>query len=289
VLEQEHERMELDRRVSHRLEAVGQLAAGIAHEINTPLQFVGDSLTFLEEAVDELLRLTSLYRWTLYTDDPIPVEERREAMRAAEERADVEYLCERIPAAFARTADGIARVRSIVMAMKRFSHASSTDFAPAEINEAIETTLAVCRNEYKYVAEVAVELGELPSVTCNIGELNQVFLNLIINAAQALEEKVAASGELGVIRISTRVVGSEVQIKIADNGPGIPRELQDRIYEPFFTTKEVGKGTGQGLALARSTIQRHSGSLECSSDPAGTTFTIRLPLTQPSTEPTGAG
>jgi two-component system, NtrC family, sensor kinase len=281
--------MELDRRVSHRLEAVGQLAAGMAHEINTPLQFVGDSLTFLEEAVDELLRLTSLYRWALYTDAPIPVEERREAMRALEERADLEYLCERIPAAFARTADGIARVRSIVMAMKRFSHASSAEFAPAEINEAIETTLAVCRNEYKYVAEVVVELGELPSVTCDIGELNQVFLNLIINAAQAIEEKVRESSGRGEIRISTRVAGREVVIEIADDGPGIPPEIRDRIYEPFFTTKEVGKGTGQGLALARSTIQRHSGSLECSSGPEGTTFTIRLPLTQPSTEATEAG
>ncbi len=274
--------MALDPRVSHRLEAVGQLAAGIAHEINTPLQFVGDSLTFLEEAVDELLRLTSLYRWMLYTDAAIPVEERRQAMRAVEEWADVEYLRERIPSAFARTADGIARVRSIVMAMNCFSHASSAEFAPAEINEAIKTTLAVCRNEYKYVAEVRLELGELPSVTCNIGELNQVFLNVILNAAQAIEEKVRERSGRGEIRISTRAADREVIIEIADDGPGIPPEIRDRIYDPFFTTKEVGKGTGQGLALARSTIQRHSGSLECSSGPGGTTFTIRLPLTQAS-------
>jgi two-component system NtrC family sensor kinase len=281
-LEQERERLDLDRRVSHRLEAVGQLAAGIAHEINTPLQFVGDSVAFLEQAVDELVRLTGLYRMTLYTSSPIPVEERREAMRAAEQEADLEYLCERIPAAFVRTADGIERVRSIVLAMKRFSHTSSTELAPADINEAIETTLAVCRNEYKYVAEVVLDLGELPAVTCNIGELNQVFLNLIINAAQAIEEKVADSGERGEIKISTRLDGSDVVVEIADDGPGIPAELQDRIYEPFFTTKEVGKGTGQGLALARNTIARHSGSLECSSSPgAGATLTIRLPLTQP--------
>jgi two-component system NtrC family sensor kinase len=279
ALEQERERLDLDRRVSQRLEAVGQLAAGIAHEINTPLQFVGDSVTFLKEAVDELLGLTALYRETLYTDAPIPVEQRRMKMREAEERADVEYLCERIPVAFVRTTEGIARVRSIVQAMKRFSHASRTELAPADLNEAIETTLAVCRNEYKYVAVVSTDLGDLPPVTCNIGELNQVFLNLIINAAQAIEEALVGNGEQGEIAIRTRLEGPEVVIEIADDGPGIPTELLDRIYEPFFTTKEVGKGTGQGLALARTTIERHSGSLECDSAPGhGTTFTIRLPL-----------
>ena len=199
-------------------------------------------------------------------------------MRQAEDAADVEYLCERIPVAFERTTDGIARVRSIVQAMKRFSHASSTELAPADINEALETTLAVCRNEYKYVALVTVELGDFPPVTCNIGELNQVFLNLIINAAQAIEEAVGDSGDQREIRIATRMEGDEVVIEIADDGPGIPPELLDRIYEPFFTTKEVGKGTGQGLALARTTIERHSGSLECDSTVGeGTTFTIRLP------------
>ncbi len=284
ALDQDRERLELDRRVSQRLEAVGQLAAGIAHEINTPLQFVGDSLTFLKEAADELVTLTGLYRNTLYTDAPIPVEERRRAMQQAEEDADVDYLCERIPAAFARTADGIDRMRSIVLAMKRFSHASNTDAALADINEAIETTLAVCRNEYKYVANVVVELGELPPIACNVGELNQVFLNLIINAAQAIEEKVAGSGEQGQIRISTRLDEGNVLIEIADDGAGIAPELQDRIYEPFFTTKQVGKGTGQGLALARTTIERHSGSLECASAPGqGTTFAIRLPLQESST------
>ena len=279
ALDRERRRLELDRRVSQRLEAVGQLSAGIAHEINTPLQFVGDSVTFLKDAVDELLGLTALYRETLHSRAAIPVEERRRTMRAAEERAEVDYLCERIPVAFARTAEGIARVRSIVEAMKRFSHSSSTEMAPADINEAIETTLTVCRNEYKYVARVDVELDELPSVTCNVSELNQVFLNLIINAAQALEDQVAAGGALGLIRISTRAEGAEVLIEIADDGPGIPPELQERIYEPFFTTKQVGKGTGQGLALARNTVERHGGSLACSSEPGrGATFTIRLPL-----------
>jgi two-component system, NtrC family, sensor kinase len=278
-LEEERQRHELERRVSHRLEAVGQLAAGIAHEINTPLQFVGDSVTFLKEAVEELLILTGRYRELLWIETPLDVEQRRTIMHEAEEQADVEYLVDRIPAAFERTLNGVDRVRSIVQAMKRFSHTSSSDVAPADINEAIETTLAVCRNEYKYVAEVTLHLGDLPKVACNIGELNQVFLNLIINAAQAIEEARGDADGQGEITISTGVQGDHAVLTFADNGPGISPQVQERIYEPFFTTKDVGKGTGQGLALVRTTIEHHSGSIECESTlGVGTTFTIRLPL-----------
>jgi two-component system, NtrC family, sensor kinase len=202
-LEQARERLELERRVSLRLEAVGQLAAGIAHEINTPMQFVGDSVTFLNKAVDELLTLTNMYRELLRTEEPIDKEERQRWAAAAEEAADLDYLCERIPAAFVRTVDGIARVTSIVLAMKRFSHPASKDTSAADLNEAITTTLAVCRNEYKYVADVELELGELPLVSCNIGELSQVFLNLIINAAQAIEEHAAATERRAVAAPTT--------------------------------------------------------------------------------------
>ncbi len=285
ALEEDRERLDLERRVSHRLEAVGQLAAGIAHEINTPLQFVGDSVTFLQDAVEELLNLTGRYRELLWTDTPIPVEERRASLAEAEQDADLDYLLGRIPAAFARTTDGVDRVRSIVQAMKRFSHPATSDVAPADLHEAIETTLAVCRNEYKYVADIALDLQEMAPVPCNIGEINQVLLNLIVNAAQALEEQRQASPGItdphppGVISIATRVDDDSAVIVIADNGPGIPPHLQERIYEPFFTTKEVGKGTGQGLALARTIVDRHHGSLECDSTVnVGTTFTLRLPL-----------
>ena len=278
-VQRELERFELDRRVSQRLEAVGQLAAGIAHEINTPLQYVGDSVTFLKEAVDELMHVTGLYREVLHAESPIAVEERRRAMRAAEDEADVEYLCGRIPAAFERTIEGVDRVRSIVQAMKRFSHASGAEAAPADINEAIETTLAVCRNEYKYFAHIDLDLAQLPPAVCNIGEINQVFLNLIINAAHAIEAKTGGNGQLGHIGIATQVDGDAIVITIADDGTGIPPALLDRIYEPFFTTKAVGKGTGQGLALALATVQRHGGSLDCASTPGeGTTFQIRLPV-----------
>ena len=288
-LEEERERLESERRVAHRLEAVGQLAAGIAHEINTPLQFVGDSVSFLKEAVDELLILTGLYREMLWHEESIPLEARRASMTQAEDDADMDYLLERIPAAFARTADGVARVRSIVQAMKRFSHPNAGEVAPADLNEALETTLEVCRNEYKYCARVVLDLQPLPAVMCNVGEINQVFLNLIVNAAQAIQEqRDENTTELGEIRVATAAGAEHVSVTIADDGPGIPAELLERIYEPFFTTKEVGKGTGQGLALARTTIEHHGGSLRCeSSAGVGTTFTIRLPLTPPPTNRDG--
>ncbi len=280
-LDQERERLEMDRRVSQRLEAVGQLSAGIAHEINTPLQYVGDSVTFLRDAVDDLLILTGLYREGLFNETPIPLEERRRTMTLAEDEADVEYLVDSLPKAFARTEEGIGRVRTIVQAMKRFSYASSTEVGPADLNDALRTTLAVCRNEYKYVAEVTTDLADIPLVACNIGEINQVFLNLVINAAQAIDEAFDDGAEPGHISISTRTDGDEVVVEIEDDGPGIPREIRERIYEPFFTTKEVGKGTGQGLALARTTIEHHHGSLSCASEVGvGTKFTIRLPIDQ---------
>ena len=163
--------------------------------------------------------------------------------------------------------------------MKRFAHPATGDKAAADLNGALEATLAVARNEYRYVADVRLELGDLPPVTCNIGDLNQVFLNLIVNAAHAIEEDVAGSGRRGTIAISTRVEGDHAVVEIADDGPGIPPELMDRIYEPFFTTKEIGKGTGQGLAIARAITEQQSGSLTCTSAPGrGTTFAIRLPL-----------
>jgi two-component system NtrC family sensor kinase len=282
VLERERERLELERRVSQRLEAVGQLAAGMAHEINTPMQYVGDSVTFLRSAIDDLMTLMETYRALLSSDEPISRDQRLRRMALAEQQADLEYLQERIPTAFTRTVDGIGRVTSIVKAMKRFSHASSTEPMPADLGDAIQTTLAVCRNEYKYVADVDLALGEMPLVTCSVGEINQVLLNVVINAAHAIEERVGSSGERGTIRIATYVDGPDAVIEIADDGVGIALELQDRIYEPFFTTKEIGRGSGQGLALARTTIEQHSGSIVCESEPGhGTTFTIRLPLGPP--------
>src|SRR6185312_6367729 len=192
-----------------------------------------DSVTFLRESVDSLLSLTNLYRDLLHTEEPIDKDERRRRAAEAEDAADLDYLSERIPGAFDRTVEGISRVTSIVKAMKRFSYAASVETTPADLNDALETTLAVCRNEYKYVADVELDLGDLPLVTCNIGELNQVFLNLIINAAQAIGEVADGSARRGTIRIVTRVEDADVAVEVADDGPGIAPELQDRIYEPF--------------------------------------------------------
>jgi two-component system NtrC family sensor kinase len=278
ALEQERERLDFERRVSQRLQAVGQLAAGIAHEINTPVQFVSDSVTFLQEAVGELRELMRSYREWLLGDEDVT----HEQVVAAERDVDLEYLDERVPAAFDRTLEGLARVAEIVQAMRRFAHPSDVCNAPADLREAIETTLAVCRSEYKYVADVTLSLEELPPVTCNVGDLNQVFLNLIVNAAHAIEDRFADSGQRGAITISTRALGNDVMIEIADDGAGIPLEVQDRIYEPFFTTKDVGRGTGQGLAIARTIVEQHAGALECASAPgAGTRFTITLPRQPP--------
>ena len=245
--ENERARLELERRVSQRLEAVGQLSAGIAHEINTPLQFVGDSVAFLQEAVGELLALTRMYNKLLHTTEMIDKEERQRRAVAAERQADLEYLTERIPMAFTRTVDGIGRVRSIVQAMRRFSHASTSDTSPSDLNEALETTLAVCRNEYKYVADVELDLGELPLVTCNVGEINQVLLNLIINAAQAISEKVAGHGTPGKIMISTGIDGERSgHRRSPTTGPGSRASSRtgstSRSSRPRRSAKAAGRG-----------------------------------------------
>jgi signal transduction histidine kinase len=279
--EAQRERLEAELRLGQRLEAVGQLASGIAHEINTPIQFVGDSVRFLEDAFDDLRELETEYRAVCASiaDDDSAI---RARIARAEEYADVEYLHERIPLAFERTRDGLGRVASIVAAMKGFGRPTQVDHAPADLNEAIGSTLVVAQNEYKYVADVETSLGELPLVSCNVSELNQVFLNLIINAAHAIEDAAAAdgSGEKGRIRIRTARENGSAVITISDNGPGIPADIRDRIYDPFFTTKEIGRGTGQGLAIARTiVVDKHDGSLTVDSEPGhGTTFAIHLPI-----------
>ncbi len=275
------DRAETDLRLVQKLEAVGQLAAGIAHEINTPVQFVGDSARFLEDAFNDLLGLIDEYR-SLTGSLRDALEPGAQARLAyAEAAADVEYLIERVPAAFARTFDGIQRVATIVRAMKEFAHPATLEHAPADINRALESTLVVARSEIKYVADVDLDLGDLPPVMCLVSDLNQVFLNLVVNAAQAIAD-VTPDGERGRLAVRTRCEGDEVVIEIEDTGGGIPEEHQSRVFEPFFTTREVGQGSGQGLALARSVVvDRHHGTLTFETEPGvGTTFVIRLPIDQ---------
>jgi signal transduction histidine kinase len=161
--------------------------------------------------------------------------------------------------------------------MKEFAH-PQTEQAPADLNRALTTTLTVARNEYKYAAVVETQLEELPTVVCNLSDLNQVFLNLIVNAAHAIED-VISPGELGTIRVSTARDGNSVLVTVADTGGGIPDEVRTRIFDPFFTTKEVGRGSGQGLAIARAVVDKHGGSIGVETvSGAGTAFTIRLPI-----------
>jgi PAS domain S-box-containing protein len=278
--EADRDRLELDLRLGQKLEAVGQLAAGIAHEINTPTQFVGDTVRFLDDAFADVMRLVVAYERLLVAAEAGPVpDELIAAVREAEGLADLEYLRERVPGAFERATDGVQRVATIVRAMREFAHPPMTDKAPFDINQALRSTLVVASNEYKYVADVEMELAELPPVVCDGGDINQVFLNLVVNAAHAIDD-VTSDGERGVICLRTTVDGDHVRISVADTGSGIPSAVAGRIYDPFFTTKDVGRGTGQGLAIARRiVVERHGGTLSFETEQGhGTTFHVRLPV-----------
>jgi two-component system, NtrC family, sensor kinase len=192
---------------------------------------------------------------------------------------DVDFFIEEGPKTIVRTLEGVRRLATIVRAMKEFAHPDQKEMVETDLNRAVTATLEVARNEYKYVADLQLDLGELPPVTCYPGELNQVFLNVVVNAAHAIEDVVKGTGRRGTIRVSTRQDGDQVVVAIADTGGGIPESLRNRIFEPFFTTKEVGRGTGQGLSLARSIVAKHRGQLTFTSEPGqGTTFSIRIPV-----------
>lgn len=268
---------------AQRLESIGQLAAGVAHEINTPVQFVNDSVFFLREGVKDLFGLVDHLQLLIQSDLSGDPAELKEKALEVQEEADLEYLADNMPKAIDRSIDGLSRVAEIVRSMKEFAHQGSTEMKLVDINRAIQSTLIVAKNEYKYVADIETDLQELPPVLCHQGEVNQVFLNLIVNAAHAIEEKVRQTENRGLIRVSSKRKRDTVVISISDNGNGIPEKIQDRIYEPFFTTKEVGKGSGQGLAIAHNVIKtKHEGELRFETTVGkGTTFYIELPIEGP--------
>lgn len=264
-----------------KLESIGQLAAGIAHEINTPSQFVNSNIVFLEEAFTQVQTSLSSLVTAAETGNLSP-----DMLRSALEEADWPYFEAEIPIALQQSREGMARVTSIVQAMKEFSHPGKKEFEPVDINNLIELTATVARNEWKCCAELILDLNpDLPVVAALANEIGQVLLNLLVNAAHTITEKLSRNpdGEPYRITIKTGVIDSSVIISIADTGCGIPEQIRTKVFDPFFTTKTVGQGTGQGLAIAYDVVTRkHKGSLDFETVLGeGTTFTIRLPINKP--------
>jgi two-component system NtrC family sensor kinase len=277
----ERQRYEVELRLAQKLESVGRLASGIAHEINTPVQFVSDSVEFVRDALGELLQLRERQRALIPALTATPALQAIAAeLVEADTRADLDYLSEEAPKAIERALSGLERVATLVRSMKEFANPESQDKVPADLNAAIASTLAIAPSEYKYVAELETDFGELPQVTCHISEINQVVLGIVINAAHAVADVVEVTKERGRIKVSTRDEGQGVVITISDSGAGVPAAIRDKIFDPFFTTKVVGRGAGQGLAVARSVIvEKHGGSISFETvEGRGTTFFIRLPL-----------
>ncbi len=268
---------------AQKLESIGQLAAGIAHEINTPMQFVGDNTIFLRDAFEDLRLLQNSYENLLdATRDDNVQKELVKKIEVELEEIEADYLYEEIPKALKQTLAGIERISKIVRAMKDFSYPDNGDKVNIDINKSIASTVTVAGGEWKYVADIITDFDpNLPLVPCVAGEFNQVILNLIINAVHAISDgRDNRNSENGIIKISTHHVDNWAEVRISDSGVGIPEEIRDKIFNPFFTTKEIGKGTGQGLAIAHSVItQKHSGSLIFETEMGkGTTFIIRLPI-----------
>ncbi len=248
-----------------RLESIGRLAAGVAHEINTPIQYLNDSVYFIREAMQDLM----VHNQKLH--DALPV--------APEPDEDIEDLKHELPPALDRVVDGLGRIAEIVRSMKEFSHVDQREMSQVDINRAVNSTLVIARSEYKYVADLETEFGELPLITCHGGQINQVILNLVVNAAHAIGDVVKGTNNKGVITVRTFVDDRYAVISVTDTGGGIPEAIQKRIFEPFFTTKEVGRGTGQGLSIAHKVMKAHEGSLDFATQIGkGTTFFVRLPL-----------
>ena len=270
---------------SERLSAIGRLAAGVAHEIATPIQFVGDSVHFLRDALADLttavVALQQVRRVVRAGDDAAKAAAEAEAI---EESTDLEYLLEHAPRAVEACTDGLERVSQIARSLREFAHPQQATMAAVDLNHVIGDTLTLARNEYKYVADLDTDFAPLPPVTCVAGSIGQVMLNLIVNAAHAVGDAVRSSGGKGTIAVTTRVDGDDVVVTVRDSGAGIPDAVRPHVFEPFFTTKAVGKGTGQGLAIAHDIVTAgHGGRIDVTSTPgAGATFQIRLPIGGPS-------
>jgi signal transduction histidine kinase len=272
--------VELELRQAHRLEAVGALAAGMAHEINTPAQFAGDSLRFVREGVDEVFELVEVLRASQKAMlEGTAISDAVARSAKAEEAVDLPFLVHEIPVALDRALEGIERIAKLVRSMKAFAQPDRKHMVPVDLNVAVASTVEIARIEHQRTARLDLRASELPPVVCHAGEINQVLLNLIANAAHAISDGGEGEDKPGQIVVATNCDGEEVVVSVNDDGIGISEDIRDRIFDPFFTTRNVGEGTGQGLAVARAVVRRHRGTLTFESKPgSGTTFFIRLPI-----------
>ena len=265
-----------------KLESIGELAAGIAHEINTPIQFIGSNVSFLRDSFDDLLQVVRAYaelRHALMQKDDYS--NMLPEIESLEETADIGYLEDEAPKAFEQTLDGVARVSKLVLGLKGYAHSSRNESkSESDINTIISNSLIVCNNAFKYVAELETDFADLPLIKVHPGDIGQVVINMVVNAAQAITDKKEKTGTMGRIGIRTFLQDNDVIITITDTGGGIPENVRQRIFDPFFTTKKVGQGSGQGLAICRTIIhEKHQGEITFESTSGqGTTFIIRLPL-----------
>ena len=278
----DHKRLQYELAQAQKLEAIGQLAAGIAHEINTPMQFVSDNIAFLSDSSQRLFEVVDGYQRNLFSDgQQRSWAERRQELDEMIERNQFESIRTQVPQAIAESLEGIQRVIHIVRAMKEFSHPGSEQKEGVDLNNAVASTVTITRNRWKYVADLELDLDpNLPTLKCIPADINQVLLNLIVNAADAIADKVGDGGEVkGQITVRTRSDDESIVIEVEDTGCGIPAEIRNRIFDPFFTTKDVGKGTGQGLAICYNVVvNKHQGTIDVQSIPgAGTTFRVVLP------------
>ncbi|MFZ6756086.1 ATP-binding protein [Undibacterium sp. Ji50W] len=260
---------------SEKMASVGQLAAGIAHEINNPIGFINSNIGSLQNYVDKLFEVINDYEGLI--PQALAASQASSKMNEIREKADLQFLKEDIQDLVRESMDGLKRVKDIVQSLKDFSHVGETDWQEADIHQGIDSTLNIVKNEIKYKANVVKEYGQLPPVKCIISQVNQVIMNLLVNASHAIKEN-------GVIKVSTGCDKDMVWIKVLDTGGGIPPENLNRIFEPFFTTKPVGSGTGLGLSLSYGIIKKHGGRIDVSSVLGkGTCFTVWLPLRQEDT------
>jgi two-component system, NtrC family, sensor kinase len=268
---------------AQKLEAMGQLAAGIAHEVSTPAQYVTDNVSFLQRAFEKLLGLVEAqgnFVEAVRAGDATP--QALDAVDAARASAKLDYLARQVPRAVEQSLEGLGQISSVMKAMKEFSHPSGAEKQPFDIHDVIESTTIVAKNEWKHVADLQLDFDwSLPPVLLLRNEFSQVMFSLIVNAAHAIAASLpAGSADKGKIVISTKALGADVEVRISDNGTGIPEHVRSRVFEPFFTTKEVGKGTGQGLAIAYwVVVDKHGGTISFESrEGRGTTFIVTLPL-----------